>query len=239
MILNIQVADCRESKGWLLPTAPWPARTQPHPRPPPPCDMRLCRPTKPATRMCASRANGALCGATLRPLSRQVMTSRSTMPHYCHNDVASKAGTRSAAMASSTDLTRQKTRLENTTAPPVTAQSLQSKGAAKTARRLTTSRTRSSGLAGPAVSDPSFPKVFVPWWRAVSARTEVHVQVPGLVGKSMVKMMALRQQQRKGSVPVTTRMRLASYHPLTKLTPIAWRAHGAVQHDSCGDKTLT
>ena len=43
----------------------------------------------------------------------------------------------SAASASSTDLTRQKTRFENTTTPPVTAQSCHSKGAAKTARRPT------------------------------------------------------------------------------------------------------
>ena len=159
-------------RGLAYVNRPWPARTQHHPCSPPLCDMRLCKPTKPATHVCASRANRTLCWATLRPLPRHVMAPRCTMPRLCDNDVASKAGTRSAAMASSTDLTRQKTRLENTTAPPVTAHSLQSKGAAKTARRLTMSRasTCSSALAGPAVSASSFPPVFVPSWRAVSAR---------------------------------------------------------------------
>ena len=84
--------------------------------------------------------------------------------------------------------------------------------------------------------------VFSTSFRAIVARrqrkSEVRVQVPGLLGKSMVKIMALRQQ-RKGSVPVMTRMRLASYQPLTKLTPMAWRARGVVEHDSCDEKTLT
>lgn len=63
-----------------------------------------------------------------------------------------QARTMSAASASSTDLTRQKTRFENTTTPPVTAQSLHSKGAAKTARRPTASP---SGLVSPVEDDGS------------------------------------------------------------------------------------